>query len=331
MADRLSHLSDDAVRSLLDALRESRERLSRDLRGGRLTEYGRYMILSRRAAVELELDRLTAELARRVGEVVRVGAEASARDVAELVRAPIRVDPDVVSFAQETAADQVRNVADDVRRGVRRAVVRALAGGLNREGLDLEIERALGAENTRGRVERIARTELSRSYAQQGVAANRELLARGSDLIQRWVSTRDHRTRPEHAAIHGQERELDQPFHIGGGATAATAPDAGVGFPANAPLDPALPPELGIQCRCRRVLVPRSEAQQPYIRRSEAPEPGDTVRIPRAAQPATPDRASRGPQSAPSERELVRILEGVKRARERIIRLRTVGADTSRG
>lgn len=328
---RLDQVSDAAAREILDALRDTRARLDRELSRRTLTDYGRSTILARRAAVEREVDRMTAEMARRMGEVVRSGAEASARDVSEVGGVRVNVDAAVVAFAQESAADEVRNVGDDVRRGVRRAVVRALAGGLNREGLDLEIERALGSENTRGRVERIARTEASRVYGQQGVAANRALLARGSDLIQRWVATVDARTRPEHAAINGQERELDQPFHLGGGATAATGPDDGVGTPCNAPLDPSLPPELGVQCRCRRVLVPREEARQPYIRKADAPQDGDVVRIPKAAQPATNAKADRGPAAAPSDRELVRVSEAIRDARSALLRARRAGEGARRG
>lgn len=328
---RLDEVSDDAARALLAELRATRERLDVELRRRTLTDYGRSTILARRAAVEREVDRMTAEMARRMGEVVRSGAEASARDVSDVGGVRVNVDAAVVAFAQESAADEVRNVGDDVRRGLRRAVVRALAGGLNREGLDLEIERALGSENTRERVERIARTEVSRAYGQQGVAANKALLARGSDLIQRWVATNDVRTRPEHRAIHGQERELDQPFHIGGGATYATGPDDGVGTPCNAPLDPSLPPELGIQCRCRRVLVPREEARQPYIRKADAPQDGEVVRIPKAAQPATDAKADAAPNGGPSDRELVRISEAIRDARRAIIVSRRAGEGAHRG
>lgn len=328
---RLDQLTDDAARALLGELRETRERLDRELRRRSLTDYGRATILARRAAVEREVDRMASEMARRMGEVVRAGAEASARDVTEVGGVRVNVDPAVIAFAQETAADEVRNVSDDMRRGVRRAVVRALAGGLNREGLDLEIERALGSENTRGRVERIARTEVSRAYGQQGVAANRALIARGSDLIQRWVATVDDRTRPEHAAINGQERELDQPFHLGGGATAATGPDEGVGTPCNAPLDPSLPPELGIQCRCRRVLVPREEARQPYIRKADPLEDGDVVRIPKPAQPATAAKADVAPNAGPSDRELVRVSEAIRDARSLMLASRRSGEGTQRG
>lgn len=327
---RLDRLSDAAAEELLATLRETRARLDRELARRALTDYGRSVILARRAAVERELDRMAVEMARRMGDVVREGAAASARDVAEVGGVQVAVDPGVVAFAAESAADEVRNVADDVRRGVRRAVVRALAGGLNREGLDLEIERALGSENTRGRVERIARTEVGRAYGQQGVAANRELIARGSDLIQRWIATPGERTRESHQLVDGQERELDQPFHVGLGATAATPPDAGIGYACNAPLDPALPPEESIQCRCRRVLVPREEAQQPYIRRADAPQDGEVVRIPKAAQPATEAKADAGPAGAPSDRELVRVAEAIKVERERVLRLRMIGGSAQR-
>lgn len=274
---RLDRLSAEAANAVLLDLREARERLDRILsRRSGLTEYARLVILQRRSAVEREIDQLQRNLTSRMVLVIDAGVVGANLDAADAVGG-IRfgVDAGVLAFARDTAGEAIRNVTDDVRRAVRRAVTRSLAGGLSMSELDLEIVRSFDGPVTAGRVERIARTELGRAYGQQGAAINEELVARGIDLIQRWVAFRDHRTRETHEAVDGQERELDEPFHVGPGASAATAPGDGVGFPCNAPQDPALPPEESIQCRCRRVLVPREEARQPYIAKVRRAVPVD--------------------------------------------------------
>ena len=273
---RLDALSDRAASEVALELRAAKARLEALLsRSVGLTDYQRLVIQQRRSAIERELDALASALRGRMGQIAEDGARGAAADVSDLVGLRFGVDSGVVAFSQQTAADQVVAVTDAVRNALRRSVTRALAGGLSRSELDAEILKSFGGTETEARVERIARTELGRAYGQQGAAMNAEILSRGVDLIQRWTGIADARTREDHLAVFGQERELDEPFHVGEGADASTPPDAGIGFECSAPLDPALPPEESINCRCRRVLVPRSEAVQPYIAKDRRAVPVD--------------------------------------------------------
>ena len=179
----------------------------------------------------------------------------------------IGVDPRTLEFVQDFAGVQIRGVLYGVRTKVNSAMQRAIAGALDLRNLQREVRDAFGGDVTAARIERIVRTETVRAYSQAQAAADEQLVDRDVDLdiVKVWRSSKDTRTRPSHRAIDGQERELWQPFHVGGGASASTARDDGTGFEANGPADPSLPAEESIQCRCTVIYVPREKAKQPYI------------------------------------------------------------------
>lgn len=83
------------------------------------------------------------------------------------------------------------------------------------------------------RATRIAATESTGAYGSASVYA----LSEEGVECKEWLATLDARTRPEHAAAHGQTRLLGHAFSIGG-------------FAADHPADPALPARLSVHCRC---------------------------------------------------------------------------------
>ena len=63
---------------------------------------------------------------------------------------------------------------------------------------------------------RIARTEGHRIQNQSAMDAANKAKEKGADVVKQWDATLDARTRPHHAMLDGQIRELDKPFEIEG-------------------------------------------------------------------------------------------------------------------
>lgn len=98
------------------------------------------------------------------------------------------------------------------------------------------------------KAERILRTELmtaENTAAELSIARAREDFP---DLKEAWMSTGDFRTRDSHLAVHGDVRDAQGSFLVGG-------------WPARYPLDPGLPIFERANCRCR--VVPYREAWGP--------------------------------------------------------------------
>ena len=63
---------------------------------------------------------------------------------------------------------------------------------------------------------RIARTEGHRIQSQSAMDAANKAKENGADVVKQWDATLDTRTRPHHALLDGQIRELDKPFEVAG-------------------------------------------------------------------------------------------------------------------
>ena len=66
------------------------------------------------------------------------------------------------------------------------------------------------------KVSRIVRTESHRISNEAAMDAMHKAKDVGADVVKQWDSTLDKRTRPHHAQLDGQIRELDEPFEIAG-------------------------------------------------------------------------------------------------------------------
>lgn len=62
----------------------------------------------------------------------------------------------------------------------------------------------------------IARTEGHRVTAQANYDAQNKAKSKGADVVKQWDAALDGRTRPDHALLDGQIRELDEPFQVNG-------------------------------------------------------------------------------------------------------------------
>lgn len=88
------------------------------------------------------------------------------------------------------------------------------------------------------RTEMIARTETMRA---SNAGAQQQFTEWGVKRKE-WVSTLDDRVRDSHAAVDGQQRDIEEPFEVGG---------ESLSYPG----DPAGSPENTINCRCTEVPV----------------------------------------------------------------------------
>lgn len=66
------------------------------------------------------------------------------------------------------------------------------------------------------RASRIARTEGHRVQQSAAFDAMKKAKGKGADLVKQWDATLDDRTRPDHALLDGQIREVDEPFEVSG-------------------------------------------------------------------------------------------------------------------
>ncbi len=107
--------------------------------------------------------------------------------------------------------------------------VQALRDDRNRAIRHLDAEQS----HWKTRADRIARTE---STAAQNNAALQAL--QDEDWVSKeWLATHDSRTRPEHAALHGQRRSISDPFVVDG-------------IELQYPGDPSAPAGMVVNCRC---------------------------------------------------------------------------------
>lgn len=269
-------LEEESARRLLRILRDARARLMDALADGadRIgdkapTEYDAVFAMRKKRAIEDAIADIRRQTGNALADTVGRASELAGIDLAEAAGFPIRVDPRVVAYAQATAGDRVIEWTNGFASKLRALTTDAAAGGLTYGEYVAGIRRTMGPAGAEHAVERIVRTELNRAYQQQRAAGDEVLASDGADLIRVWVSQLDIRVRDSHEAVHGQERELSDPFNVGRGATDETPPH-GVGFQCNGPLDPVLPPEEAISCRCDVLYVPRAEATKRYIKKAIA-------------------------------------------------------------
>lgn len=146
-----------------------------------------------------------------------------------------------------------------------------------------------GAQLGETREERIARTESGRAWNTAILAAARELAGPDRPLVKQWVTRRDSVVRDAHDAVDGQLRLIDEAFTV-----------AGVSM--QAPLDPAAPASLVVNCRCRLALEHAPD-------RAASLRIGDAGRTPSCESTVTASAEHKGAMIAlvPSEEDIARL------------------------
>jgi hypothetical protein len=105
------------------------------------------------------------------------------------------------------------------------------------------------------RAEADVRTELQRMYNLSHLSQQRVVKELVPDLLKTWIATADMRTRRSHLIAHLTYRNnpipVDEPFIL----TVTEGKNKGRKFELMYPADPAGPPELTINCRCKMGTV----------------------------------------------------------------------------
>ena len=121
-----------------------------------------------------------------------------------------KVRQDAALYMEEVAPFKVRKLHETTSKRVKAALIKA-----SEEGRSFgEVTRMIKAEFTDpSRLSAIARTE---TRAASNLGAQRAAAHSGFDAKKQWITELDNRVRDKHAAAHGQERPLEEPYEVGG-------------------------------------------------------------------------------------------------------------------
>lgn len=215
--------------------------------GGRFEQANQFALLR-------EVDRVAAEVERLLGTPI-IGAQRAAEDLAaetfrknlaaqgiepSAVKPLIRI-PEIVISQRENIGDLVAGASAQFKAALRADLRRTLLGGQTLGEFQSRIGRRLTSPGPFGavlnRAEVIVRNETSNTFALAQEAQRQSVAEQGFGFTKTWITSRDPRVRPSHAAIDGATVKQGEDFDVGG-------------WPAAYPKDPRLPPEESIQCRC---------------------------------------------------------------------------------
>lgn len=103
---------------------------------------------------------------------------------------------------------------DQLKKTINNEVSRGIATGLSYADVAKNLSRVSGV--VMNKTYRIARTEGHRISNEAAYDAQKKAKDTGADVVKQWDAALDKRTRPHHAQLDGQIREIDEPFEIAG-------------------------------------------------------------------------------------------------------------------
>ena len=147
-------------------------------------------------------------------------------------------------WIRETAVDHAKELTNTTINIFNKVLSKFKNDGLEGDKLDSAVLRETAKRN-RNRVGTIATTE-AQTGLQQGILTEAQVLQ--AQVLKRWRSQEDRSVRDTHARANSRYRQepipLNQDFIVGG-------------YACSKPLDPRLPPEESINCRCyTRLTLP---------------------------------------------------------------------------
>ena len=135
--------------------------------------------------------------------------------------------------------------AKDLKSAIRAEVSRGISTGSSYADIARSIDQKVSGTGLYNSM-RIARTEGHRVAEEAKMDAMLKCKNTGADVVKKWDSTLDGKTRPSHRNVDGQVRELDEPF------------SNGLQFPS----DPQGEAKEVINCRCTMLEVGRWELDE---------------------------------------------------------------------
>jgi len=158
-----------------------------------------------------------------------------------------RLSPSLLQNVSTYHADLIQGLTSRLRTQVTSQIQLGILSGKQLPEVAREIGlsgiKPIGPFKTaEARAEAIARTETNRI---SNLATDERLVAAKEQvpgLLKEWVAAHDIRTRDSHREAHGQRVPVEGHFTLGE-------------FKAKHPLDPALPAEESVHCRCRIIAV----------------------------------------------------------------------------
>jgi hypothetical protein len=217
----------EAARSLLDQARK--DVIAKLAETGR-TEFDLYWLRSVRSAIESRITQLNRDMEIRLKGDIAKAFDLGIQLIDESAKVVLGANPiigvsrQVAEVAASFSASLIKDLTTAAQASIDGVLQRAAVGGLTVQDAIKQIGASLDDSKTfssiAARAETIFRTEVLRIQsiaAQARMQANREAMRRaGWALGKRWLATPDKRVRLSHLAAMGQEREVDEPFKIGG-------------------------------------------------------------------------------------------------------------------
>lgn len=127
------------------------------------------------------------------------------QQVVKAVQLDSKISTDLYTALGKDIADLKKQISATISRGVSTGMSYHQLSGL------LTKRTGIGYNNAA----RIVRTEGHRIQAQSAMDAGHAAKAQGADVLKQWNSTLDGRTRPAHAKVDGEIREMEEPFSNG--------------------------------------------------------------------------------------------------------------------
>jgi hypothetical protein len=251
-----------AVEDALAMLDRLRVEVIGNIAQGGLSDYTLARMQATQASIDARIsefkDRLTAQLQSDLQTGFQLGVDLVDTPLAQAgLRASLTgISREVILVASQFSADLIQNLTNDIRADINEILRRAVTGVITTQEAIAEVGASLEDEGAfksiAARSEAIVRTETLRIQAQasqarmQVSAAN---MPEGYVLRKRWLTANDDRVRDTHDEAEGQERDVDEPFEVGGEECMY-------------PRDASLSAAESVNCRCVSISVISKPGEQ---------------------------------------------------------------------
>ena len=256
--DSVGRLEDDAVREVLDILRDAREDIGERLAGA--TDFEMHRLAELQASTDQVLEEMRSRyqqtFEKRGLEFWEKGSRVALDPVEQTLNMTISSSGptrEILEVLQGTTADLVEDITTRARSGINREIRNAVIGVKRPAEAQRDIMRLLSTrkrDGVRGGIaaqsERIIGTEMNRIYTVAQFEEVKRLKDVVPDIKKQWIQVSPpNRRRASHRQVHEKIIPIGQKFKF----TGRNGKKVSLMFPR----DPAGPPEEVISCLCRLI------------------------------------------------------------------------------